>query len=179
MKLYTPLLALLIAICALAAASMLLPESDGARGSDHPEYSNMKHGGAGFEKHADRLWLNWAFGVLTLLVFVTLIAIGARKGRDLRGLGWWLASTAVGSIVAWSALVLSYSRYMTAQSPTLFLAMPGPSAIMLYGLLPVTALLTAFYVVGFHRWILTEEALSEYDRMLEEKNSVSADESHH
>jgi hypothetical protein len=69
MKLYPLLLVLLIALCVLAVASMLLPEPDGARGTDHPAFGNMKHGGSGEARIAETLWLNWVFGVLTLLVF--------------------------------------------------------------------------------------------------------------
>ena len=151
---------------------MLLPEPDGARGTDHPEFANMMHGGAGEAKHAGRLLLNWVFGVLTLLVFVTLIAIGAMKGTNLRGLGQWLGPAAIGCMVAWTCLVISYRQYMTTDSHALFLALPAPSAIMLYGLLPVTALLTLFYVVGFHRWILSEDDLAEYERLLARKESA-------
>jgi hypothetical protein len=176
MKLYPLLLVLLIALCVLAVASMLLPEPDGARGTDHPAFGNMKHGGSGEARIAETLWLNWVFGVLTLLVFVTLIAIGARKGGDLRGLGRRLGLTAVGCIIAWTCLVISYKQYMTTESHTLFLALPAPSAIMLYVLLPVTALLTAFYVIGFQRWILTEDDLAEYERLLADRK-ISADSS--
>jgi hypothetical protein len=65
---------------------------------------------------------------------------------------------------------------MTTESHTLFLALPAPSAIMLYVLLPVTALLTAFYVIGFQRWILTEDDLAEYERLLADRK-ISADSS--
>jgi len=170
MKLFPALMVLLIAMCVLAVASMLLPDPAGARGTDHPEFANMKHGGSGEAKHAGRLWLNWLFGVLTLLVVVVLIAVGARKGDSLRGLGARLALTALASVAAWTCLVISYARYMTTDSHALFLALPAPSAIMLYGLLPVTALLTVFYVVGFGRWILSEDDLAEYERLLADRD---------
>jgi len=166
MKLFPILMVLLIAICVLAVASILLPDPVGARGTDHPEFANMMHGGAGEAKHAGRLLLNWVFGVLMLLVVVVLIAIGARKGKGLRGLRSPLGLTALASIVAWTCLVISYKEYMTTDSHALFLALPAPSAVMLYGLLPVTALLTVFYVVGFRRWILSEDDLAEYERLL-------------
>jgi len=166
MKLYTALLVLLIAMCILAAVSMLVPEPAGGRGTDHPDFANMKHGGSGEAKHAGRLWLNWAFGTLSILVFAVLIAIGARKGRDLRGLGSWLWLTTTGSLIAWSLVVLSYSTFMTDSSPTLFLALPAPSAWMLYALLPTAAALTLLYVVGFRRWILTDQDLAAYEELL-------------
>lgn len=172
MKLYTTLLILLVAMCLLAAASMLAPEPAAARGVDHPLYSSMKHGGSGEARHADVLWSNWGFGVVAILVFATLIAIGASKGRSLRGLGPWLWLTTIGCVVAWSFLVLSYRDYMTEESHSLFLALPLPSAVMLYVLLPTTALFTLFYVVGFQRWILTEKDLATYESLLAARKRI-------
>jgi len=94
-------------MCLLALASMLAPEPAAARGVDHPIHSNMKHGGSGEARHAGVLWLNWGFGVLSVLVCATLIAIGAGKGKSLRGLGPWLWLTTIGCVIAWTYLVLS------------------------------------------------------------------------
>lgn len=167
MKLYTTLLILLILMCLVALVSILTPEPAAARGVDHPIYSSMKHGGSGQARHADVLWLNWSFGALSILVFAVLIAIGARKGKSLRGLGWWLCLATIGCIVAWTLVVLSYRKYMGEEIHHLFAALPMPSALMLYLLLPTAALLTLFYVVGFKKWILTEEDLATYENLLE------------
>lgn len=169
MKLYITLLVLLVTMCLMAVFSMITPEGEGARGVDHPVYSSMKHGGSGEARHADILWSNWAFGTLSILVFATLVAIGARKGESLRGLGPWLCLTTVGCVIAWTWIVLSYRTYMTDASPTLFLALPLPSALMLYVLLPTTTLLTFVYVVGFKRWILTDTDLATYEQLLTDR----------
>jgi hypothetical protein len=169
MKLYTTLLILLVAMCLLALASMLAPEPAAAHGVDHPVHSHMKHGGSGEARHAGPLWLNWGFGVLSILVFATLIAIGASKGKSLRGLGPWLWLTTIGCVLAWTYLVLSYRNYMTESSHSLFLALPLPSAVMLYLLLPTAAFLTLCYVVGFKRWILTEDDLATYESLLADR----------
>jgi len=175
MKLYTTLLILLVAMCLLALASMLAPEPAAARGVDHPVHSHMKHGGSGEARHADALWLNWGFGVLSILVFATLIAIGTSKGRSLRGLGPWLWLTTIGCVIAWTYVVLSYRHYMTEASHSLFLALPLPSAVMLYVLLPTAAFLTFFYVVGFKRWILTEDDLETYESLRADRKRRAAD----
>jgi len=156
-------------MCLLALASMLAPEPAAARGVDHPIHSNMKHGGSGEARHAGVLLLNWGFGVLSLLVFATLIAIGASKRGSLRGLGPWLWLTTIGCVIAWTYLVLSYRQYMTEASHSLFLALPAPSAVMLYLFLPTAALLTLFYVIGFKRWILTDEDFATYEGLLAER----------
>ena len=107
--------------------------------------------------------------MLSLLVLTTLIAIGAGKGKSIRGLGPWLWLATVGSVVAWTCVVLSYRQYMTEASHSLFLALPLPSAVMLYGLLPTAAVLTLFYVIGFKRWILTDEDFATYESLLADR----------
>jgi len=156
-------------MCLLALASMLAPEPAAARGIDHPVHSNMRHGGSGEARHAGPLWLNWGFGVLSILVIATLIAIGASKGGSLRGLGPWLWLTTIACVLAWTYVVLTYRSYMSETSHSLFLALPPPSALMLYALLPATALLTLFYVIGFKRWILTDEDLATYESLLADR----------
>ena len=156
-------------MCLLALASMLAPEPAAARGVDHPVHSSMKHGGSGEARHAGVLWLNWGFGVLSIIVFATLIAIGARKGLSLRGLGPWLWLTTIACVLALTFVVLSYRSYMSETSHSLFLALPPPSAVMLYMLLPAAALLTLLYVIGFKKWILTEEDFETYESLLADR----------
>lgn len=156
-------------MCLLALASILAPEPAAASGVDHPIHSSMKHGGSGEARHAGVLWLNWGFGVLSILVFATLIAIGASKRKNLRGLGPWLWLTTIACVFAWTYLVLSYRQYMTEATHALFLALPTPSAVMLYLLLPTAAILTLFYVIGFKRWILTDEDLETYEGLLADR----------
>jgi hypothetical protein len=53
------------------------------------------------------------------------------------------------------------------------LTLPGPSAIMLYGLFPATILFNLLYVIGYNRWILTQDDYKEYERVVKkirEKN---------
>ena len=162
-------------MCLLAVASMLAPEPAAARGVDHPVHSSMRHGGSGEARHAGPLWLNWGFGVLSILVIATLIAIGTSKGGSLRGLGPWLWLTTIACVLAWTYVVLSYRVYMSETSHSLFLALPPPSAAMLYLLLPAAALLTISYVVGFKRWILTEEDLATYESLLADRKRQEED----
>jgi hypothetical protein len=45
---------------------------------------------------------------------------------------------------------------------------------MLYGFFPVTILFNLLYVIGFNRWILTEEDYQEYKRLVAERRGRSA-----
>jgi len=166
MKLEKTLLALLVMMWIVAIITTLMPEIEGARGTAHPDFVSMSHGGSGVDRHAQVLWMNWAFGMLTILIFAILLAFGSRKRESLRGLGRWLVITTIGCLGAWTWLVVSYQRYMTEDTHALVFALPAPSAVMLYVLLPISVLFNIFYVVGFKRWILSDEDLADYERLL-------------
>lgn len=172
MKLEKILFTLLIAMWIVTVITIQIPEVDGSRGTEHPTFANMSHGGSGIDRHAKVLWLNWAFGILTILILAVLIAFGARKKTALRGLERWLVMATIGCLFTWTWLVLSYRRYMTEDSHTLFVALPPPSAIMLYVLLPISVLFSIFYVVGFKRWILSDEDLADYEHLLARRKEL-------
>ena len=102
------------------------------------------------------------------------MAFGARKGASLRGLGRPLAASLVVCLAFWVWLLVSYARAIDGGAVSFFLTLPGPSAIMLYGFFPVTILFNLLYVIGFNRWVLTEEDYQEYKRLVAERRGRSA-----
>ena len=78
------------------------------------------------ERSADILWLGWTAGVLEILLFALFVALGARRGGGLRGLGVWLACGTAVYIAVWTWLVVAYRGYVDDPAPALFLALPAP-----------------------------------------------------
>jgi hypothetical protein len=160
------LLILIIILGIMSVVIMLQPEPEGAQGVDHPRISAMKHGGSGLDRHVRLLWLHWGFGVLTILVLVTLVALGARSRDKLRGLGGWLLVSGAGYVAAWTWLTMTYKEYMYDSSGALFLAFPAPTAVMMYIFLPVSLIFNVLYVAGFKRWVLSDDDLAAYEELV-------------
>ena len=174
MRILTLLVGSLLLVIAVVVALLLTPQLGDVGGKPHERFSTMSSGGSGSARHANVLWLGGLFGAASLVFFVALMAFGARQGASLRGLGRPLAASLVICLAFWVWLVVSYARTMNGGAVPFFLALPGPSAIMLYGLFPVTTLFNLLYVIGFNRWILTEEDYQKYKRLVAERRGRSA-----
>ena len=174
MRLLTFLVGSLLLIIAVVVALLLTPELGDVGGKPHEQFSTMASGGSASARHANVLWLGGLFGAASLVFFVALMAFGARKGASLRGLGRPLAASLVVCLSFWVWLLVSYARTMDNGAVSFFLTLPEPSAIMLYGFFPVTILFNLLYVIGFNRWILTEEDYQEYKRLVAERRGRSA-----
>jgi hypothetical protein len=170
-KLERILFGLVLAIWAVVLVAMLIPEPEHARGMVHPSFATMKHGGSGVERHAGVLWLGGAFGGLAIATFVTLMAFGSRRGDSLRGLGPRLVLGLAAYLGAWSWLVLAYRDYLTEPTHRLILGFPAPTAIMLYVLWPVSVVFNVLFVVGFKRWVFSDEDRERYERLVAEKRA--------
>ena len=169
MRFLVPLLGSLLLLVTVTTAILLTPEVGDVGGKPHDQFATMSSGGSGVERHENVLWLGGLFGAVTLLFLVALMGFGARKGASSRGLhGPLLVSLAL-SLGAWVWLLVSYTHYLRGDSETFFLALPAPSAVMLYALFPLTILFNLLYVVGFDRWVLTPKDYEDYERLLAQR----------
>ncbi len=166
MRFLVPLLGSLVLLVAVTTAILLTPEVGDVGGKPHEQFATMASGGSGVERHENVLWLGGLFGAFTLLFLVALMGFGARKDDSSRGLLGPLSVSLALSLGAWVCLLVSYTQYARGDSETFFLALPAPSAIMLYALFPLTIFFNLLYVVGFERWILTHEDYEDYERLL-------------
>ncbi len=159
------------AVLALLALSLYLAwgvgELEGVGGYAHEEFAGMRVGGSGVERHGSTHWLGWAFGVLTLVVFSLLLAFGARRGGSLRGIAKPLLAGFLLNAAVLTWLMVSYAGYAEDPSGTWFLGFPLSSAITLYLFYPVTVIFSAYFVIGFRRWVLTEEDERRYEEIAE------------
>ena len=143
-----------------------MPESEGVGGYDHPTFSTMRSGGSGVARHADVLWVGWLFGVLTILCFTLLIAFGAQSGGRLRGLGPRLTLGFVLHAGVFTCLVLAYRTSLFQPARVSWGGFPESTAVMLFLLYPASAIFNVLYVVGFRRWILTEDDERRYEELV-------------
>ena len=162
------LFSLVLAFGALLIVIALVPEMDGAIGLEHPDYPTMRAGGSA-ERHQPVLWLGSALGCLLILLLVALIAFGARQRGRLRGLGRPLLIAGAGYLAVWTAVVLTYRYVAGLEDAELFLALPAPTALMLYLLGPAPIAFSLFFVLGFKRWVFSDEDFAKYQRLLDEK----------
>ena len=168
MRLIGFLFALIAAMAIILAIALGVPEVSGGHGFTHPLLETMERGGAGYARVEGVLELGWAFGLAQILLFVGLLALGARNRRGLRGIGPGLVIGGLVYALVWTALVLAYRSYALGSDPALFLGFPVPTALLLFGLFPVPLIFLLLYVVGFERWIATPSDLAELERRLAE-----------
>jgi hypothetical protein len=164
------LLCSLLLLIGVVAAITLTPEVGDVGGAPHERFSTMARGGSGFERHENVLELGGLFGAGCLLFFTALMAFGARKGSSARGLAVPLLLTLGLNLGCWFWILV---RYWDDASPVFFLALPIPVAIMIYGLFPSTILFNLLYVLGYRRWILTDEDFEAYERLLAKRRERS------
>ncbi len=169
-----PAFAAAAGLLVLFVIALALPQPPASYGMPHPEVEGLLHGGSGPERHGGRLGLGWAIGGFELLFFLSLIALGTRQRADLRGLGKPLMLGGAVYVAIWTLLMVAYGRYLGQAEPSLVLALPEPTAVMLYLLYPMPAFFIALYVIGFRRWVLTEDDQAAFDRLVLERRSRSS-----
>ena len=104
------------------------------------------------------------------------MAFGGRQKERLRGgLGWRLLAVATATVTAWTGIVIAYHNAMDRPDAPLFLALPLPTAIMLYLFLPISLTSMLCFVLGFKRWVLTDEDLERYEQLLAAKRQREED----
>lgn len=176
MKLDQAVFGIILVMAAIIGFAMLIPEPPNGYGVPHPEFPSMLYGGPS-EHHEGILWVGWAFGVVQLLLYGALMAFGARKGDSLRGFGARKGGTLRGlgrplifcmavQLATLTWVLLAYRGFMSETTHSLVLALPAPTAVLIYVLWPLTVLFNLLFVFGFRRWVLTDEDFAAYERLV-------------
>lgn len=159
-----------------------VPERDGTdtvymgHGYDHPRYRTMQASGSGLVRHGRILWLGWGFGVLYIGFFISCLALGMRKKEKV---GPALIPLTVGGAIFAGIMTLmffAYRGYMNEESHGFFLALPIPTAWMIYGLWVFPHCFMFLYVFTFDRWNLTHDEVRQFHEMVAEKRGNEAEE---
>lgn len=166
-----------------AYALFFTSPAPGSHGAPHPEISGMLRGGSGAERHGPMLLLGWAIGAAEILLFSALMALGARRGpglrgpvsrTGLRGLGSPLLLGLLATLATWTLLIVGYSRFLEDPEPALYLALPAPTATMLYLLWAVPLFFAVLYVAGFRRWVFSLGDEAAFAALVEKRRSGGA-----
>ena len=99
--------------------------------------------------------------------------VGARK-KDVvlrRKIYRILIPVGIGYILIFFLLLRSYWQYVEVSEPSHFLGFPAPTAWMVYGIYFFPFIFTALYVLNFNSWVLTEEELVRFHKLVEEKSA--------
>ncbi len=159
---------LLLSLCACLTWVWLTPQPPFAAGEPHPSFSTMLHGGDGWARHERILVPGSIFGLLSITLTVSLMALGlARDGRLVSGarallIGWGLF------MAIFVALVWTYRGYATEGSETLILGFPPPTAWMLYGIWFFPFYFMILYITRFDEWVMSGDEIARFHRMVEQ-----------
>ena len=165
MKISILLFSLLVGICLALGIVLMTEEPEGAAGVAHPEFSSMLRGGDGAQRLAPVRLVSRALGVLQVLFFVSLLALGARSRKSFptEGLVLWIGALVYAAFFL--AMTVAYDAYARSGSDLLVFSFPPPTALMLYGVGFAPLLFVGLYLLRFEPWILDDDEL---DRFLEE-----------
>lgn len=141
-------------------------------GVAHDTYSTMLAGGPGAERHSNILWAGWAFAVLQAVFFVALLAFGMRKKGES---GPALIPIVVGGAIfvgIFTMLFFAYRTYMNNADPGLVLALPKPTAWMIYGVWFFPVVFVFIYRYFFSTWYLTDEDMERFRAIMAERQAA-------
>ena len=173
MKFAPVLFALLLAMCGAVLAAIVVGERPQeivageqagtatvrylGHGVKHPKFESMLHGGPGAVRHGPILWIGLTFGLLQIVLFVCLLALGGQRQGKLGPLKIPLIVAGIVYAGVFIAMVVSYRGYMAEQDHATFLALPVPTAWMIYGVWPAPIIFMLIYMVTFDSWIYRSE----------------------
>lgn len=143
----------------------------GDHGFPHPQFATMQQGGDGAVRHGRILWFGLAFGLLQVVLFVCLIALGGRRDGQLGPLTIPLVIGGILYAGAFTAMVITYRGYMSAVEPEMFGALPLPTAWMIYGVWPVPIVFMLIYMLTFDIWIYRPDDQQRLEGILAEQET--------
>ncbi len=166
MKLDWILLGLVLGLLAALGIAVAVGEIPNGHGFTHPELPTLEQGGSGTARLVNLLWLGWLIGSLQIAFFVACLALGLRRGGRQPSWRWRLLLGGLAFELVWAILVATYWGYAKADSRALWLGLPIPTAIMLYGLWLVPVYFCVLYYVRFDRWVLSEGDLERFHEIV-------------
>ena len=157
------LLALLAALSLVLGALIL----HGARSDwgpvDHPRFSTMERSGWSWESNDPLLAWVWLAGTLQIAVYLCLLALGL-AGR--RGSGPLRIPLALGGLLHAGIFSWMILAHVYPVAPSLW-SFPPPTVVMVFFLWILPPIyFVILYVVGFDRWILTDESHRRFRRLV-------------
>lgn len=166
------LLALLVVMILLLVYIAGLPEPAASSGIMHPLIENMRVGGDGLLRFIEvgppAFWLQ----VVVLVFSMVLVLLGISERRRGRALYVCLGFCGALSLFSWYMVYNTYQFFLLTGEVNYFFGFPVPSGWMIYGTWLSGLALVALYVLGFNRFIFTEEDEAEYLALVDEVQSA-------
>ena len=176
MKLEWVLFGLLLAMCLVVGAAFVIgydatvvTESGVSyprAGYPHPQFPSMDVGGPGAPRHAPVLWVAWSFAALQTAFLVACLAFGARRRERVGRIGGALAAGGLVLVGIVTMIVVSYGRFMTAETRGLVLGLPAPTAWYLYVFWPFEFFFVLVFVLAFRRSFVDADTMVRFRALL-------------
>jgi len=129
----------------------------------HAVYNTIRQGGDA--QGNTTLWLGWLFGVATVTLIFSMLALGVSRRRSLRGLGWYFLAIFLLTVGAWTAAIFAYQDYVLDPYQDLVLGLPLPTTLLIFVMVPAMLLINILFVAIFPKSILTEEDLEKFRQL--------------
>lgn len=160
---------LLLVLCAIIIALFCIGEVPGSLSIEHPDHANMQQGRPGIETQSHIKWLALFFGILQFCLAAGLIALCLNKKGSLKTFKTPLLICTFLCITVFSLMVAAYWVYIQKGSGPLFGSFPLPTALMLYGVWPITTLFVFIYVMYYDKAIFTKEDNEKFQALVKSR----------
>ena len=160
------LFGLLLALWIVVGIASMTAGSRDGHGTQHVQFETMDQGGSGQQRHGHILVLGWSFGVLQIATFVGCLALGARRKERLGRLKWAFVVGGLLYAAEFSAIFVSYHRFLQQADPSFLGPFPAPTTWLLVGLWAAPLYFVLLYVITFDRNILTADDFEKFQQLL-------------
>jgi hypothetical protein len=127
-------------------------------------YESLDHAEVG---SMGTLWWGYAMGLAIFATLAATVLIGVRRRGRIGSLGLWLTVGFVCHGLIFTALVVSYARYVDGSGSGFFGGLPAPTAWMLYVLWPFPLLMIGAGMVYFEREYFSDEDQRKFDALIQ------------
>lgn len=166
MKAYYILLATVLGLLFIIVLAFVISPVDGLTGVAHPDIPNMKISPHNVDEYSHTRWLGYAFALILIVMFITLLYIGSLKNESSTGMARWVIIFGVIYTVVFSAMVFSNWSYVASPVDTFIGQMPKPTAWMIYIVWLSPMFMALVYIFNFDRWVISDKEVEELSEFL-------------
>ena len=163
------LLGLLVFMLGLSALILGIPEPINGHGMAHHAVDGMRQVGDIRQQSDPVFGAGYLLGILIYLVISVLVYLGVQPAKRDRKLV--MAHTAATLLVLgmWSLLMYLFRQYLLTGDPMIVFGFPLPTLVMLLGVWIAPMSFSLIYILGFRRWVFTQEDEKAFRELLESK----------
>ena len=128
----------------------------------------MNIGGDGVARMEGIGTVAFIFQATTLILCAALMTLGVSR-RHRTGVFWiGIGGVTLAALFVWWRVFDGYTDFLAGGEVRMVLGFPAPSAWLIYGVWGTAALYSVLYVVGFRRFIYTEEDEKAFNELVRE-----------